>query len=202
MRAPDTPQAQLGIRNPPRQSQQLGSHFRAGNRMRQRLDLLVCARLIVRRRGQSVTQCVKSGSGFSRLSAWSGASRRVSAIGPYLSIVCDHRFGLGSVLSLTLRVRPDPGPTLPADPSGQYIGRARRQFMEFPFDYFLARAPHQLRPARAPPLDLPQNLIAPPGKALVTLVEAIKFGRFRRITIPNRHRPSRAQPERAIPLRA
>ena len=43
--------------------------------------------------------------------------------------------------------------------------------MEFPFDYFLARVPHQLRPARASPLDLPQNLVATPSEALVTLVE-------------------------------
>jgi hypothetical protein len=51
--------------------------------------------------------------------------------------------------------------------------------MEFPFDNFLARAPRQLRPARSPPLDLPQNLVATPSETFVTLVQPFKFNGFR-----------------------
>jgi hypothetical protein len=49
--------------------------------------------------------------------------------------------------------------------------------MEFPFDNFLARLPHQLRPARASPLDLPQNLVATPGSAVITPIELFKLAR-------------------------
>jgi hypothetical protein len=91
-RASDQRQSPLGFRNPARQGDQLGSPFRANNRTRERLDLPVHPRVMVQRRRQTMTQCIGSSCGFARLCAWPGAPRRVSAIGPYSSIVCDHRF--------------------------------------------------------------------------------------------------------------
>jgi len=117
LRASDPPQAQLGVGNPACQGQKLGSRFCANNRSRERLNLLVRARLIVCPRRQAVTQCIKARRGFARLGARSSASRRVGAVGPYSSIVDDHRFTPGRCAS-------DQQP-LPSDAPGQPRYRAR-----------------------------------------------------------------------------
>jgi hypothetical protein len=86
------------------------------------------------------------------------------------------------VFCLRAPARPTPAPILSSCrmPGAQPdIWCARRQLMEFPFDNFLARAPRQLRPARSPPLDLPQNLVATPSETFVTLVQPFKFNGFR-----------------------